>query len=164
MCFLELAWIGYPILSWSLEWSLLLSSSANSERCTNRRARLCLQGMKFSEKMYPVFNFWVSLRLLFKILFLHIGVGCPYEGADVCTLGTRQRRLFRFHPSNRKPLFISEHFCFMLYGPSVLLSKSFELGIWELMVWVMLQDPQVVTGSHDSTIKFWDLRYGTLNV
>ena len=57
LCFLELAWIGYPILSWSLEWSLLLSSSANSGRCTNRRARLCLQGMKFSEKMYPVFNF-----------------------------------------------------------------------------------------------------------
>lgn len=27
------------------------------------------------------------------------------------------------------------------------------------IVWYF-QDPQVVTGSHDSTIKFWDLRYG----
>lgn len=29
------------------------------------------------------------------------------------------------------------------------------------IVWYF-QDPQVVTGSHDSTIKFWDLRYGNL--
>ena len=25
-----------------------------------------------------------------------------------------------------------------------------------------LQNPQVVTGSHDTTIKMWDLRYGNL--
>lgn len=25
-----------------------------------------------------------------------------------------------------------------------------------------MQDPQVVTGSHDTTIKFWDLRYGNM--
>lgn len=29
-----------------------------------------------------------------------------------------------------------------------------------LMLSLIIQDPQVVTGSHDSTIKFWDLRYG----
>lgn len=32
----------------------------------------------------------------------------------------------------------------------------------KLKFYLILQDPQVVTGSHDSTIKFWDLRYGNL--
>lgn len=27
-----------------------------------------------------------------------------------------------------------------------------------------IQDPQVVTGSHDTTIKFWDLRYGNITL
>ena len=48
--FWNFALIGYLILSWSLEWSLLLSSSSNSGRCTNLRARLCLQGMKLVKR------------------------------------------------------------------------------------------------------------------
>lgn len=27
-----------------------------------------------------------------------------------------------------------------------------------------IQDPQVVTGSHDTTIKFWDLRNGNITL
>jgi WD40 repeat protein len=30
------------------------------------------------------------------------------------------------------------------------------------LCFLCFQDPQVVTGSHDSTIKFWDLRFGNL--
>ena len=44
--------IGYPVLSWTLEWSLLLSSSPNFRRVTNRRARLCLQGKKITINIY----------------------------------------------------------------------------------------------------------------
>lgn len=47
--------IGYPFLPWSSAWRLLSISSSNSGRFTNGRARLCLQGMKFTGKMYHVF-------------------------------------------------------------------------------------------------------------
>lgn len=36
------------------------------------------------------------------------------------------------------------------------------LSLMKVLVLSCSQDPQVVTGSHDSTIKFWDLRYGDL--
>ncbi|MFQ6628393.1 hypothetical protein Gotur_007030, partial [Gossypium turneri] len=63
----------------------------------------------------------------------------------VCSVFTRPtvRRSFSFlrNSSNGKLL----NFCLYMFAE------------------IEFQDPQIVTGSHDTTIKFWDLRYGKLN-
>lgn len=92
---------------------------------------------------------WICSLKVHVCLFA--GVGYSYQDANFCTLWTWQHCLFRFHSSNSTSLFIWT--CW--YG-----SESSYNSNWNSLWSVMLQDPQVVTGSHDTTIKFWDLRYG----
>lgn len=46
------------------------------------------------------------------------------------------------------------------YGYGALYINGLDLGYVMKLCFSYFQDPQVVTGSHDTTIKFWDLRFG----